>query len=181
MIPINFASRNFRRIAQFQGVLTAVSAALCITLIGMLWTTASLRRHISAMDGRLKGLEAADENIRMELRERDQLVKDLSRMSSLMEPMRFSWIGLLTSLETAVPLGVAFKQVSYNPQDRSLTLEGEARSPEALRNLVVNLEKSASFKNPILKHQSINKGINLFDVVVVYSENAGPAVAPRIQ
>lgn len=177
MIPVNFASRNYRLIARIQIVLLAAIVIFCVTMAGMIWTAVSLRKNISVMDLKLNELEAADENMRPALREREQLVKDLSLMSGLLESRRFSWTRLLTRIEAVVPLGMALKRVAFNPGDHTLTLEGTTQSPESLRNLVVGLEKSSSFKDPFLKHQSIEKGNNSFDVVAVYREDAGPAVA----
>jgi Tfp pilus assembly protein PilN len=177
MIPVNFASRNYRLIARIQIVLLAVIAILCVTMAGMIWTAVSLRKNISVMDLKLKELEAADENMQSAFKEREQLVKDLSLMSGLLESRRFSWTRMLTRIEAVVPIGMALKRVEFNPGDQTLTLEGTTQSPEALRNLVVGLEKSSSFKDPFLKHQSIEKGNNAFDVVAVYRENASPVVA----
>lgn len=177
MIPVNFASRNYRLLVRIQLVLLAVIVILCVTMAGMIWTAVSLRKNISVMDLKLKAIEAADENMQQALKEREQLVKDLSLMSGLLESRKFSWTRLLTRIEAVVPLGMALKRVAFNPGDRTLTLEGTTQSPEALRNLVVGLEKSSSFKDPFLKHQSIEKGNNSFDVVAVYREDAGPAVA----
>ena len=177
MIPVNFASRDYRLIARIQIVLLAAIVILCLTMAGMIGTAVSLHKNISIMDLKLKELEAADENMRPALREREQLVKDLSLMSGLLESRRFSWTRLLTRTEAVVPIGMALKSVAFNPGDHSLTLEGTTQSPESLRNLVVGLEKSSSFKDPFLKHQSIEKGNNSFNVVAVYREDAGPAVA----
>jgi Tfp pilus assembly protein PilN len=177
MIPVNFASRDYRLIERIHLVLLAAVVILCVTLAGMIWTAVSLRKDISVMDVKLKEIEATGANVLPALREREQLVKDLSLMSGLMDSRKFSWTRLLTRIEAVVPIGMALKRVEFNPADHTLTLAGTTQSPEALRNLVVGLEKSSSFKDPFLKHQSIEKGINSFDVVAVYREDTGPAVA----
>jgi Tfp pilus assembly protein PilN len=177
MIPVNFASRDYRLVERIQIVLLAAIVILCMTMAGMIWNAVSLRKDISVMDQKLKGLTATDENLRPAISEREQLVKDLSLMSGLLESKRFSWTRLLTRIEAVVPVGMALKRVEFRPVDHTLTLEGTTQSPEALRNLVVGLEKSSSFKDPFLKHQSLEKGSNSFNVVAVYRENAGPAVA----
>jgi hypothetical protein len=41
----------------------------------------------------------------------------------------------------------------------------------------VGLERSASFKDPFLKHQSLEKGSISFNVVAVYHDNRNAAVA----
>lgn len=178
MIPVNFASRNFRLIARIQTVLLAVIAVLCVAMVGMIWTAVSLRKNVSVMDLKLKEFEAADANMRQALKEREQLVKDLSSMSGLLESRKLSWTRLLTRIEAVVPTGMALKRVEFSSRDHTLTLEGATQSPETLRNLVVGLGKSSSFKDPFLKHQSVEKGNNSFDVVAVYREDASPAVAP---
>jgi Tfp pilus assembly protein PilN len=177
MITINFASRNYRLIARIRSGLIAGSIFVFAITVGMLWISASLHANVSAMDQRLWELQKAEEKLRPELLERERLVKDLTIMSGLIESRKTSWTRLLTSIETVVPVGVALEKVEYNPKDSSLTLNGMARSPESLRNLVVAMEKSVSFKNPFLKHQSLEKGNISFNVVAVYREGKGRSVA----
>lgn len=177
MITINFASRNYRLIAQVRSGLIAGCILLVAITAGMLWITVSLREDISAMDLKLQKLKAADEQIRPVLLERERLIKDLTAMSGLMEARKISWTRLLTSLEAVVPVGVALKKVDYNPKDSTLTLNGMARSPESLRNLVVAMEKSASLQDPLLKHQSLEKGNISFNVVAVFQEDKSRAVS----
>ena len=177
MITINFASRNFRLIELVTKGLIAGSVVLTLIAVLMLWTSVSLRRDISLMDRKLKEAEAADKQIKPVLAEREQLVKDLSAMSDLLETRRFSWTRFLTNIETIVPKGVAMKRVEFATHERTVSLEGAAQSPEALRNLIVGLERSALFKDPYLKHQSLEKGSISFNVVAVYHDNAGTAVA----
>ena len=178
MISINFAGRDYRLIARITTGLVAGSVVLALTAAGMLVMNVSLRRDASLMEQRLKDAEATDAQIRPVLMERELLVKDLNAMSGLLESRRFSWTRLLTSIEAIVPIGVAVKSVEFDPHDKTLQLEGSAQSPEALRNLIVGLEKSVSFKDPFLKHQSLDKGSISFNVAAVYHESvAGDAVA----
>jgi len=111
------------------------------------------------------------------LQEREQIVRDLTTMAGLMESRRFSWTQLLTSMESAFPTGVALTKFDYHPGEHSLMLEGVASSPEALRNLMVGLEKSGSFRGPLLKHQSIDKGSISFNVVTLYTDHAPAGLA----
>jgi Tfp pilus assembly protein PilN len=177
MITINFASRNYRQVGKVRSGLHAGSVILAVLMALMLWNIASFRSDLPAMDRTLRELEETDKQARLALQEREQLVKDLNAMSGLMESRKISWTGLLTSIESVVPKGVALNHVSFNPKDSSLSLDGVALSPESLRNLVVGLEKTASFKDPFLKHQSLEKGSISFNVVAVYLENTRPAVA----
>ncbi len=177
MIKINFASRNYRLIGRIKSGLIAGIIILAVITVGMLWTAVSLRANISFMDEILQELEEADAQARPALLERDQLVKDLTAMSGLMESRKISWTRILTSIEAVVPVGVALKHVEFNPKDSTLTLNGMARSPESLRNLVVAMERSAPFKDPSLKHQSLEKGSISFNVVAIYREDKNPVVA----
>jgi len=177
MITINFASRNYRLIARIRSGLIAGSIFLIVIAAGVLWISVSLRENVSSMDLKLRELKAADEQTRPALLERERLVKDLTAMSGLMEARKISWTWLLTSVEAVVPVGVALKHVEFNPKVSTLTLNGMARSPESLHNLVVAMEKSSSFINPFLKHQSLEKGNISFNVVAVYREDKSRAVA----
>jgi len=181
MIVINFASRNYRLIERSRAGLVAGSVVLCLVMAGMAWHSVGLRREITAMDQRLKDAESTDEQLKPVLLEREQLARDLSAMSGLMESRKISWTRFLTSLESVVPHGVALTHVQFNVKDRTLTIEGMAQSPEALRGLVVGLERSTSFQEPFLKHQSLEKGSISFNVVAIYQEHkgAGPSQSRR--
>jgi Tfp pilus assembly protein PilN len=137
----------------------------------IVWSVLSLRADIAAMGKRVKEVGAAEEQVRPLLAERDRIIKDLTAMKGLLESRRFSWTQLLTSIEKIFPVGVALKKIDYNPRDRSLTLDGTAHSPESLRNLMVGLERSDLFRDPYLKHQSLEKGSISFNVVAFYKEN----------
>lgn len=129
MISINFASRNYRLISRVRTGLVAGCVVLAFMTAGMLWKAFSLRAAIAAVEQAVKERGADEEQARSLIAERGQLVKDLSAMSGLTESRKFSWTRLLTSIEAAVPAGAALKSVDFNPGDRTLTLEGAARSP----------------------------------------------------
>jgi Tfp pilus assembly protein PilN len=181
MININFASRNYRMIERVQSALIAGSAVLVAIMAMMLWTTMTLRADVTVMDRKIQNLEAVNAQAQPDILEREQLVKDLTSMSGLRESRKISWTKLLTNIEAVVPVGVALKHVDLNPKDSTLTMNGIARSPESLRNLVVAMEKAAPFKSPSLKHQSLEKGSISFNVVAVYREDKSPVVARRKQ
>ncbi|MGC1454077.1 MAG: PilN domain-containing protein [Nitrospirota bacterium] len=177
MITINFASRNYRLIERIRSGLLVGNIILVAITVGVLWSAVSLRTHLSSLDQKLQELKTADEQSRPALLERERIVKDLTAMSGLMEARKISWTRLLMSVEAVVPVGVALKHVEFEPKDSTLTLNGMARSPESLRNLVVAMEKSLSFKDPFLKHQSLEKGSISFNVVAVYREDKSRIVA----
>ncbi|HYA88999.1 MAG TPA: PilN domain-containing protein [Nitrospirota bacterium] len=177
MITINFATRNYRLSAQITKGLLIGSVILSLTALAMLWTSFTLRRDSALMEKKLKDAEGAYAEVKPVLAERAQLEKNLSAMSGLLESRRFSWTKFLTNIETVVPRGVAMKHIDFNPHDGTLSFDGVAQSPEALRDLIVGLERSASFKEPLLKHQSQEKGSISFNVVAIYYGNKNAAVA----
>jgi Tfp pilus assembly protein PilN len=179
MIAINFASRNYRLISRISAGLVAMNVLLIAATAVMLWTARSYNADVTVMDQKLKELKDAEDQMKPVLSERDRIIKELTAMSGLVEARRFSWTRLLTSIEAVVPAGVALDRMEYNRKDNSLSLEGKALSPESLRNLMVGLEKSASFKDPLLKHQSLDKGDISFNVVALYQEHTAVGVVKR--
>ncbi len=179
MISINFASNNYRTAVQIARAFTVGSIMLACLTAGMVWKSISLRTAAGLLQEKSKETEISDGQMKSLLAEREQLVKDLSAMSGLMDARKFSWTRFLTSIEAVVPLGVALKKVEYDPANRTLSIDGMAQSPEALRNLIVGFEKSVSFTAPFLKHQSLEKGIISFNVVAVYQEHEGTGAVPR--
>lgn len=175
MISINFATRNYRRIQQLQRVLIVFILALFVIAGAVVWSTLSLRSGIAAIDERIKELETDQEQFKPILAEREQVIRDLSAMSALMESRTFSWTRLFTRIEHAFPVGVAVAKVEYNRRERMLALEGAAHSPESLTNLMVAFERSHFFKDPYLKHQSVDKGSISFNVVAIYNEHQAAA------
>ena len=181
MITINFASGNYPRIETIRAGLIAGSGILAVVLAGLIWTGISLRANMYAVEHKLNDAQATDEQTQPLFHERDQLVKNLTAMSGLLESRKFSWTRLLTSIEAVVPTGVALTKVEFNDKERTVMLDGKARSPEALQSLVVGLEKSASFKDPFLKHQSLEKGSITFNVIAVYHADSSAGVAQAKQ
>ncbi len=173
MIAINFAGRNYRLIANIRAGLITGSILCMISAAFLAWDAASLRADIAFLEQKLAKLEADDTLVNPILAERDKLARDLTVMSGLLEAKRMPWTRLLTGIEAVVPTGVALQRVELNPRDFLVTLDGTAQSPEDLRNMVVGMEKSRSFKDPYLKHQSIDKGSISFNVVAVYTKDPG--------
>ena len=167
MIAINFASRNYRIVEKVRLALLAVNVLLALAIVAMVWTALSLRAQSAGMEGRIGDLLKTEEQFKPLLTERDRIVKEFASMSGLLESRRFSWTELLTDIEKVFPTGVALNKIEY-AKDGALMLDGAARSPESLRNLMVGLERSASFRDAYLKHQSVDKGSISFNVVVFY-------------
>ena len=168
MISINFAVKNYRVLERIQrGVVTLIvflSAVLAI-IIGHAVT---LRTDAASLAVKMRDAEQAEALISPLLAERGRVVKDLSAMTVLLDSKKFSWTKLLSDIEAAFPTGVALGKLDYNPHNNMLTLDGTAQSPEALRSLMVGLEHSSSFREPYLKHQSVDKGSISFNVVASY-------------
>jgi len=184
VIDINFASRDYRLLSRITIGLMSGTVVLCLMTALILWLYLSNRADIGRAAQKLAELASAEEQIRPLLSEREQLVRDFTAMSGLMDARRFSWTRLFTSIEMAFPTGVALNRVDFSPKDRSLALDGTALSPEALRNLMIGLEKSAVFNAPLLKHQSVDKGNISFNIGALYDEQktdglVRPSGSPR--
>lgn len=177
MITINFASIDYRRLSRVFTGLAALCALLLASAAFMAGMAYLYRLETGTLERNLSSLEAAHEKVKPLLMEREQITRDLAVMSGLMESRRFSWTRLFTDIEAIFPKGVAVSRVNFNPLDSTLSLEGTAQSPEALRNLMVGLEKSAAFRDPLLKHQTVEKGSNTFNVVAFYTGNKTSRVA----
>ena len=169
-VNINFASRSYRLLFWLSLGLHALGALCVFAIVLLIAAVFVYRSGVAETEQKLKKLETAVETMRPVMREREQLVNDLSDMSSLMKARSFSWTGLLTGIEAVFPTGVALMTVDYDTKTRSLTLDGRARSPESLRNLIIGMEKSVSFKEPRLKQQSVDKGHISFKVVAHYED-----------
>ena len=176
LITINFARTNFGLLMRVrQGLIVTVVLLGTVTGI-LLWKANSYSVQSSALRQQVGEFTASIEKLRPVMQERQQLVKDLGDMSGMLEARRFSWIQLLTGIEAAFPSGVALTRLEFNAREQSVALEGTAQSPEALSGLMIGLQKSRSFKNPLLKHQSMDKGNLSFNVAVTYQGHlaAGP-------
>jgi Tfp pilus assembly protein PilN len=177
-ITINFARTDFGLIARLGKGLLVVIVLLGILAGSLLWTASSTARQGAAAEQRVKDLAASAGKLRPALDERQQLVKNLGAMSGLIEARRHSWTQFLTGIEAVFPFGIALTKVDFNPRELTVVLEGSAQSPEALSNLMIGLQRSRSFKNPQLKHQSMDKGSLSFNVAVSYQEPSVAGAAP---
>ena len=177
VITINFARTDYRLIARLQWGGIAAIVLLGIISGALLWTANSYRHQAAVAEQQVKDLAASAEKLRPAMEERQQLVKNLSAMSGLIEARRHSWTKFLTGIEATFPTGIALSKVDFSPRDLTVVLEGSAHSPEALSGLMIGLQRSRTFKNPQLKHQSLDKGSLSFNVEVSYQEHsvAGPA------
>ena len=182
-VSINFAGVDHRRIARVRSALIGVIILLAFLAGWLSLQLRSYRDQGAAMERQITELAAAQTKLRPDMDERLKLVKDLTAMSGLLEARRFSWTRFLTAIEAAFPPGIALTRVELNPRDRNAVLEGAARSPEALSSLMIGLQRSGSFRNPLLKHQSMDKGNLSFNVTVQYQGPvaAGPAPEPARQ
>lgn len=172
-VAVNFASTDYRLLERLYLLGIAVIALLAVAAGVLVSSFFTYRASIADMEQRLAALAASEEQMRPLLTERERVVRDLTAMAGLMEARRFSWTRLLSEIEDVVPTGVALSRVDLSPKDRSLSLEGAALSPEALRNLMIGMERSAAIKAPLLKHQSVDKGKISFTVGARYEEQKG--------
>jgi len=183
LISINFARTDFRTLSTVRWWLLVVAAASAVVLVVLALTARSYRLQGNAAEQRVKELASAEQRLRPLMDERQQLVGNLNAMTGLLQARRFSWTRFLTHLEGVFPEGIALTRLELHPPNLTASLEGFAQSPEALSRLMIGLQQSRSFKNPLLKRQSMDKGILSFNVVVLYNETAsdGPAAGTARQ
>ncbi len=166
LVDMNFATRDYRLSSAVVRGLAALAACFLVAAAVLGWTISGHRAERASIERRIAELRERNGRIAGVLEERDRLVQELASMAAVVEARRFSWTGLLTSIEQVFPTGVALEHVQFHPKDRTLVLEGRAQSPEALRGLMVGLERSRAFTSSQLKHQSIEKGVISFTVGV---------------
>jgi Tfp pilus assembly protein PilN len=178
LITINFASTNFRLLMRLQQGLLLVVVLLGITTGILIWKANSYRVQSAVLTQQVREFTASIEKLRPAMQERQQLIKDLGDMAGLLDARRFSWTQLLTGIEATFPSGVALTRLEFNRRELAVALEGTASSPESLSNLMIGLQRSRSFRNPLLKHQSIDKGNISFNVAITYQEHLAAAADP---
>jgi len=178
LITINFAGTNFRLLMRLQQGLIVTVVLLGIMTGVLLWKANSYRMQSAVLTQQVREYTASTEKLRPAMQERQQLVKDLGDMSGLLEARRFSWTQLLTAIEASFPSGVALTRLEFNARELAVALEGTAQSPESLSSLMIGLQKSRSFKSPLLKHQSMDKGNLSFNVAVTYQEHLAAGADP---
>jgi Tfp pilus assembly protein PilN len=185
LITINFAGTNFRLLMRLQQGLLLIVVLLGITTGILIWKANSYRVQSAVLTQQVREFTASIEKLRPAMQERQQLIKDLGDMAGLLDARRFSWTRLLTGIEATFPSGVALTRLEFNRRELGVALEGMASSPESLSNLMIGLQRSNSFRSPLLKHQSIDKGNISFNVAITYQEHlaagadAGSGQKPR--
>jgi Tfp pilus assembly protein PilN len=168
IITVNFATVRHDLIASLRAALFACSAALLLLLVLLLVRGASYRTRAAGLEKQVAELAVLEEKARPAIEEREQLLKNLNQMSQLVEARRASWTSLLSAVESAFPAGVALNRIEIDPPKRIVSLEGAARSPEALSSLMIGLQRAVQLKNPLLKSQSMEKETLSFHVTVNY-------------
>lgn len=169
-ISINFASVNYRLIGRLGATFAAGTVVLIVVAVGLLLQAEKYHSEEHAMRQRLQALAEAEKKLKPVMDERQELLSNLGAMTGLLEAREVSWTRLLTGVEEAFPSGIALERMEYNRNDSTLLLEGRALSPEALSAFMIGLQKSKLFLNPLLKRQSIDKGILSFHVAVNYQK-----------
>jgi Tfp pilus assembly protein PilN len=178
VITINFAGTDYRLITRVRRLLLVILAVLVCTAGGMIMLARTYNAKRSAGEQAVQELQMSQQKLQPIVAERQRVLQNLTAMSALLEAKGFSWTRFLSALEEAFPPGVALARLEFSPRERSVGLEGKAASPEALSGLMIRLERSPSFKNPLLKRQSMEKGILSFHVGVIYQEPAPAATPP---
>ncbi len=170
VISINFARTDHRALRMIRRWILVFAAAAAAVLVILSLSARSHRLKGDEAEKQVAELASSEARLRPVMDERKQLVGNLNAMTGLLQARKFSWTRFLTRLEAVFPEGIALTRLDLSPKDMTATLEGYAQSPEALSRLMIGLQQSRFFKNPLLKRQSMDKGILSFNVIVHYSE-----------
>jgi Tfp pilus assembly protein PilN len=173
-VSLNFAGTDHRLLARVRLAFVVVIILLAAAGGGLFWQVQAAGARTAGVERQIQELSTSEEKLRPALEERQQIVRNLGAMTALIEARRFNWTRLLTGIEEAFPGGIALSRVEFSAKDRAVSLEGVAQSPEALSALMIGLGRSSSFKSPLLKRQSMDKGILSFNVTVAYHESVAP-------
>jgi len=173
-VSLNFAGTDHRLVARVRLAFVTVIILLAAAGGGLFWQARAAGARTADVERQILQLSASEEKLRPALEDRQQIVRNLGAMTALIEARRFNWTRLLTGVEEAFPEGAALSRIEFSARDRTVSLEGIAQSPEALSALMIGLGRSSSFKSPLLKRQSMDKGILSFNVTVAYQESMAP-------
>ena len=159
----NLATTSYRRVRRDLFVALAAIVVLALLLAGEVVYWASGRPERTAIASRLGQMEAELERHQKEVRAvmatvpQDAMKRYQVRVTAynqILDASTFSWIGLLTELERAVPPGILLKDINPDLATGRVSLRGVARSFDTLTQLLHGLEQRTAFHNVFLLQQT---------------------------
>lgn len=151
-ITLNLATRRYYNRPRFRLILLLASAALLLLigigasqLIGFRAESRRLTAEINTLDQRLTGHPSGVTEQQFSLHTRQ-----LAALNLLLAQRQQSRLALLDALEAALPGGVAYTQITPEPKDKQIKLEGRVRSLATLSDLLERLGSASGFHNPTL-------------------------------
>lgn len=174
-LPINLASDEYARARrQWRWASLALAAVLALTA-GQLWVAWSLMGARPSAGGRIARL--AEEVARLEAQPKDPghplgaplgeplapggskaLRARIDRYNRILEAAAFSWSGLLSEFERAVPPDVALAAIQPDIGASTVTVHGLARRFDDIGAFLRALEDRPAFQEVYLLHQAERKG-----------------------
>jgi Tfp pilus assembly protein PilN len=161
-LTINLASEPVGLLKRIRLALVAVAAGLAVLLVSAVVDTAADRRQVdeervrSAELSELRRLaeeQLARDGLALTEEGRVALAAQVAVANQMLQQRRFSWSGVLSALERAIPAGVSLTSIQPQPATRMLTLKGDALSLSQLTRLVMKLEESPAFGDVFLADQ----------------------------
>ena len=158
--PVNLAREPFRN----ERLPTLLLAAGILVLAGVTFRQALVARDLlpgrsGNVEGEVMALEAEAARLRAESAELERVPvppdapKEWATLKGLVDLRAFSWTGLLSALEAAVPPGVRLVSVSARDPGRGTELEIRAvgRGNEDALALLQALQQSGAFEGAFLE------------------------------
>lgn len=170
-LPINLASDEYARARrQWRWASLALAAALVLTA-GHVWVAWALLSARPSAAGRIARL--GEEVARLEGQsvgpgrplsgplgpdKSKALGTRVARYNRILEAAAFSWSGLLSEFERAVPPDVALVTIQPDVGASTVTVQGLARRFDDVGALLRALEERPAFREVFLLHQAERKG-----------------------
>ena len=134
----------------FTGLLLFLILFVTVRLISKRYENIRLAAEIIRLDQQLVG-QSADVT-QKEFKTQKDLIASINTLLERRASNR--WIALLDSLESVVPDGVSLSKLEPEQKGNLLKLEGRAKNFNSIKKLLENLDKSKSFKEPMLLSHS---------------------------
>lgn len=165
----NLASRpllNTRPVWITSGVAMIIAAVFGLSSLNLYFNAG---RTTNELRGRRDALRAEQAELLSDLeRQAEQLEKvpwsgltrQVTRINTVLERYRFSWLSLLTHLGAALPRQVRLIDIRPSSSDAGLTLglSGVAQTREAMLEFLQNLIDSSHFERPIPRSEETPEG-----------------------
>lgn len=144
-----------------------VSVAILITVV-VVFVLQGIKLDEYDADIELIERKVLDESVKdMSPRELKAIAAEVGVVNDLIEKESYSWVRLLSALESSVPKNVYITQVNPNLISGNISLSGLAKSYSEVNNFIDMLNSSEDFEQAVpVSQSSVGKGTYGIDTVV---------------